>query len=370
MNIAWCISTCTVTCTRQYSYDFIELECFSQRGTTGHHGEQTEIYLCIWGINKLQINILFKHSKSQVAHSIQTSVHIKVRRKEENTKIMERNIDFYINWETIPVCVIAALMISAAIVVAILFFCYKEEKLMLAITNATFQNGFEIREQQYLLFGHEVHRLSLFYLGMISSTIWMFMGVSFWILFLVGTTNVCDDDLDCFAYNTSNGSYSLIQNDPIENCIDFVLEHKVEITCYRFVFDLAGATGAVGGVLVIATRFIQIQVNVLVWLYNKFNNAEKYWCKTGLEVLLFAASITPFILCYAIIVIALTIPSIQQILFDSHSHSLLVQFLCYTLTIVLCSFYGLYVIFGQKVSSFYRSFYRKFKGESKRLINS
>ena len=237
---------------------------------------------------------------------------------------------------------------------------------MLAITNATFQNGFEIREQQYLLFGHEVHRLSLFYLGMISSAIWMFMGVSFWILFLVGTTSVCDDDLDCFAYNTSNGSYSLIQND----CIDFDLEHKVEIICYRFVFDLAGATGAVGGVLVIATRFIQIQVNVLVWLYNKFNNAEKYCCRTGLGVLLFAASITPFILCYALIVIALLTPSIRQIVFDSHSYNLLFQFLCYTLTIVLCSFYGLYVIFGQKVSSFYRSFYRKVKGESKRLINS
>ena len=258
---------------------------------------------------------------------------------------MANNISVYTNLQVIPTVVAGGLIMIAGIVAILFSYFKKKDSFLLSITNTTFQGGFEIKTEQnkkkYLVFGHEVDRSSLLVMGWLSTAIWTILLVLFWNIFLFDTTSNCDNNLDCFAYNTSNGSLSLIRSEPIENCTDFVNEdNNIGIRCYHFVFDFTGAIGAVGGLLVIGTRFIQIHITVLYWLQNKIINSHGI-CKLSWKLILYVDVFTPFL---AVIVAFLT-TYIQNTL--SNSHSLNVQFVCLVYIIVIFSYYEFYVLAKQ-----------------------
>ena len=87
--------------------------------------------------------------------------------------------------------------------------------------------------------------------------------VSFWSEFLISESEVCDQNMDCFVFN------STIETDPLsfENCTSYQeQDEEHNIRCYFFSFNYIDAIGNSGIVLVVGAFILTSQVGLLAGL--------------------------------------------------------------------------------------------------------
>ena len=101
---------------------------------------------------------------------------------------------------------------------------------------------------------------------------------SFWQMFLTGESYTCDPDLDCFPFHLHMGP---IQENPIENCSDYITDDNITIICYQFVFKFADATALIGGLLTFTAVSIKLLGTVLVWSMSPGEEREEDGCCSG-----------------------------------------------------------------------------------------
>ena len=81
--------------------------------------------------------------------------------------------------------VVMILAVLGTGILSIAFGCFKKDLLIVAITNVTIRDSVTKQgDRKYCLFGHETTSTSILFLGVISISIWLLLGVSFWSLFL------------------------------------------------------------------------------------------------------------------------------------------------------------------------------------------
>ena len=114
--------------------------------------------------------------------------------------------------------------------------------------------------------GKEVPRIIILMIGAYTSALALFAAMTFWDVFLLDKTNVCDDGLDCFP-RAKNRSFALR---PIQNCSVYTEESTDEpVICYAFVFDIGTAAGITGGLITGANHILRGISAALLAAYNK-----------------------------------------------------------------------------------------------------
>ena len=109
----------------------------------------------------------------------------------------------------------------------------------------------------YTIFGHRVRTWIMAVLSVVVVFVCTCTFVAFWSKFLVSETNHCDTNMDCFVWNISLRDHLPV----MENCSDYENDNYT-VSCFKFVFDYAGAIGDAGGVLVFASVIMNVQAGL------------------------------------------------------------------------------------------------------------
>ncbi len=97
-------------------------------------------------------------------------------------------------------------------------------------------------------------------IALLCLSLWQSLIVTFWITFLVNTSESCELGLDCFDQ----------QFQYIEDCATFDFTNN-SVQCYQFELDFINGTGTAGGLLAIAIAVIQLSMQV--WLKKKIDRS-------------------------------------------------------------------------------------------------
>ena len=150
----------------------------------------------------------------------------------------------------------------------------------------------------YTLFGHRVRTWVMAVLFLVFTFVCCCTVVAFWSEFLVSETNHCDTSshtIDCFVQNISQDGYG--EYIPVmENCSDYENDNFT-VSCFKFVFDYAGALGNTGGVLVLASVIMNVQSGLWIGAVAIKRKIWKILAVCALLVSLILASIFTLCLC-------------------------------------------------------------------------
>ena len=114
----------------------------------------------------------------------------------------------------------------------------------------------------YTIFGHRVRTWIMVVLFVVVILVHICTFIAFWFEFLVYETNHCDTTMDCFVQNKSQNGIGVGDPLPVmENCSDYENDN-FSVSCFKFVFDYAGAIGDAGGVLVLASVIMNVQAGL------------------------------------------------------------------------------------------------------------
>ena len=125
--------------------------------------------------------------------------------------------------------------------------------------------GDELKEKEtdmYTIYGHPLHPRPMVLLFMAVIFVYCCTVIGFWSEFLVLETNQCDTTMDCFVQNKSQNG--IVVGDPLpvmETCSDYENDNFY-VSCFKFVFDYAGAIGDAGGVLVLGSVIMNMQAGL------------------------------------------------------------------------------------------------------------
>ena len=129
--------------------------------------------------------------------------------------------------------------------------------------------------------GKEVPRIIILMIGAYTSALALFAAMTFWDVFLLDKTNVCDDELDCFP-RAKNRSFALR---PIQNCSVYSEESTDEpVICYAFVFNIGTAAGVTGGLITGANHILRGISAALLAAYNKAEEKRKMENVVGMQL--------------------------------------------------------------------------------------
>ncbi len=270
---------------------------------------------------------------------------------------MTYNYNTYQLWDTLPPVILGIIILIIIVALCLNGFRKGDRAALYSIGKATFRESVKRTKKGdktcYMLFGHSVSEKILYYLGIFCFSIWLSVFGTFWAVFLIDESFGCDERLDCFPFNTSsnasNTTNGLIQDYPIDNCADFILDDNVEIHCYRFVLNYAEALGTAGGVLIIATTIIEGHLELLIWLKDKLSEVESHEvCKCIAWFGLFSiAGIIPYLLAAAIFIVGVSVPFFADIWLKTGPSK--VMFYSYSLTILISSVFSIYILINLKM---------------------
>ena len=156
----------------------------------------------------------------------------------------------------------------------------------------------EKKKLLYYLYGVQVHYRLIQFLFVVSLSIIGMSFVLFWNIFIAEEIYGCDNEYDCFVWQTDNINYTT--EELITNCTDFKNNNNNAVAiCYKLVFNFSEGIGAAGGFLFA----MQVLVNLLIYITirvrkMKCNNA---CCRLTVK---FAVLITIFILQLAFTLVA------------------------------------------------------------------
>lgn len=89
--------------------------------------------------------------------------------------------------------------------------------------------------------------------------------VSFWSVFLIGESNQCDPEMDCFALARPTGDLlqddlqdvlqrDVLQQDPLrDNCSEYEADSNYTIRCFTYTFNYVDGVSNAGGVFVVGS---------------------------------------------------------------------------------------------------------------------
>lgn len=125
----------------------------------------------------------------------------------------------------------------------------------------------------YTICGRHVRPWLLAVLFMVVAFVCSCTVVAFWCEFLVSEGDHCNAHMDCFA---KNASHALVSNMPLSNdeCWDYE-SRNYTIHCFKFSLDYAGALGAAGGVLVLASVIMNVQAGL--WIGASSQEGKWAW---------------------------------------------------------------------------------------------
>ena len=132
----------------------------------------------------------------------------------------------------------------------------------------------------YSIFGHRVRTWIMAVLFVVVVFVCSCTFVAFWSKFLVSETNHCDTTMDCFVWNISLRDHLPV----MENCSDYENDNYT-VSCFKFVFDYAGAIGDAGGVLVLASVIMNMQAGLWFGALTLKNPTERLLALWSLFVL-------------------------------------------------------------------------------------
>ena len=123
-----------------------------------------------------------------------------------------------------------------------------------------FEHAKKEGENEYRLYGVQVHLFVLQYLFIVLLTIISVTLLSFWNTFLADTSvDQCDTLSDCFPIH--RGTETPIQATPITDCDDFPTTENVSVLCFRVVYRYSEGLGEAGGFLF----SMQVVTNILIY---------------------------------------------------------------------------------------------------------
>ena len=108
--------------------------------------------------------------------------------------------------------------------------------------------------------------------------IFYYIFFTFWSVFLLDNSFICDPKLDCFPFheknvvwNGHNYFHRPLQTSPIVNCSDYESGNKTNVTiiCYTFVFNFPTALATAGGLLAITGAGLNKFKAFAVWAFDK-----------------------------------------------------------------------------------------------------
>ncbi len=99
-------------------------------------------------------------------------------------------------------------------------------------------------------------------IALLCLSLWRSLIATFWITFIVNTSESCELGLDCFDYQFQH----------IEDCATFDFTNN-SVQCYQIELDFINGTGTAGGLLAIAIAVIYGQLSMQVWLKKKMNKS-------------------------------------------------------------------------------------------------
>ena len=152
----------------------------------------------------------------------------------------------------------------------------------------------EKKQLLYYLYGVQVHYRLIQFLFVVSLTIIGMGFVLFWNIFIAEQIYGCDNEYDCFVFQTEYSPPELITN-----CTDFKDNNIAFSICFKLVFKFSEGIGDSGGFLFA----MQVLVNLLIYVTirirkMKCNNA---CCRRTVK---FAVLLTIFILQLALTLVA------------------------------------------------------------------
>ena len=202
--------------------------------------------------------------------------------------------------------------------------------------------GDELQKENefFTLYGRKLSKFKVVLLLQAVMMIFFCVLVSFWSELLVNQSNICNNQLDCFALNSTDGG--LVQFDPLsyENCTEFQ-EDDYKIECYSFAFDYIEAVGNSGGVLIVGGVIMTTQAGLvagLVTLKEKSKQCGKYASIFLLLLHLVTSSLVLLLLLFLLLV-----PTFQELIQDTKNT--IVQFTAYYVTLLYTHILSVSVLF-------------------------
>ena len=175
-----------------------------------------------------------------------------------------------------------------------------------------FPGALEIKNKprRILFHGYEISEQVVLNLSVATSFMIGTVFLCFWGTFFIERTFVCDPQLDCFFSNSSSLFVTPVRR--LDNC-NYVDDNAI-VTCYQFVFNIAGGLASAVGFLAITVFYLYVYENVVLWLIELFFSPKSGGCVTccsfvGCAIMLFA----PFIFHILSLFIIANVPFFSDI---------------------------------------------------------
>ena len=132
--------------------------------------------------------------------------------------------------------------------------------------------------QKFTFYNHEISPFGIFHLSPITLMILGPTFVSFWVLFLVNETFVCDPQLDCFLRDPS--TLIVFSSEPLDNCTSSYDSTNGTVVCFQFIFDLTKGFSSAVGFMAVAVVYCRLYISIMIWLQkfgrNKYQMTISY----------------------------------------------------------------------------------------------
>ena len=112
-------------------------------------------------------------------------------------------------------------------------------------------------ENKVTLKGYVFPKWHVYSISLMPVTVIIFTFITFWYVCFLRTSYTCEPNVDCFLVNAAWTDQPLNCSEILNNGIS-----DTDIICYNFVFEIAMAVGAVGGVITISTLTMGLSLKI------------------------------------------------------------------------------------------------------------
>ena len=204
-------------------------------------------------------------------------------------------------WQTLPVIGVFCLLffiVQVPLMICGAYRCIIRKNLpdfFYGILKATFRGSVDKKQinggqEKDCIFGYQVSIGGIYWITIITFTLWQALVTTFWTVFLTEITvskNI-DQTMDCYR---------------IDICNQTQMMEDYQFQCYRFVFNYAEGFAAAGGVLVIATTLIEGHVTSVIWMKKQSHSMKNQCLCVSLWFLIIIIAIIPFLVIIILIAV-------------------------------------------------------------------